>query len=133
MVEKFYKKVRATMDKIIISNLLTAGIIGVDHPERDQPQSILINLTLYLDTHKAGKSDNILDTVNYAIVSKAIKEEVSTSQFFTIEALSEHLADYILSAFSVKFVKLKVEKPNAIKSAQSVGVEIVRSKNDNRI
>jgi dihydroneopterin aldolase len=133
MVENFYKKVRATMDKIIISNLLTAGIIGVDHPERDQPQSILINLTLYLDTHKAGKSDNILDTVNYAIVSKAIKEEVSTSQFFTIEALSEHLADYILSAFSVKFVKLKVEKPNAIKSAQSVGVEIVRSKNDNRI
>jgi dihydroneopterin aldolase len=46
MVENFYKKVRATMDKIIISNLLTAGIIGVDHPERDQPQSILINLTL---------------------------------------------------------------------------------------
>jgi dihydroneopterin aldolase len=133
MVENFYKKVRATMDKIIISNLLTAGIIGVDHPERDQPQSILINLTLYLDTHKAGKSDNILDTVNYAFVSRTIKDEVSISHFFTVEALAEHLADYILSAFSVKFVKLKVEKPNAVKSAQSVGVEIVRSKNDNRI
>lgn len=121
------------MDKIIITNLMTAGIIGVDHPERDQPQSILINLTLYLDTQKAGKSDNILDTVNYAIVSRTIKDEVSISHFFTVEALAEHLADHILSAFPVKFVKLKVEKPNVVKSAQSVGVEIFRSRNDNRI
>lgn len=121
------------MDKIIISNLLTAGIIGVDHPERDQPQCLLINLTLYLDTHKAGKSDNILDTVNYALVSKVIKEEVSISHYFTVEALAEHLSEFILSVFPVSFVKLKVEKPNVVRSTQSVGVEIVRSRNDNRI
>jgi dihydroneopterin aldolase len=121
------------MDKIIISNLLTAGIIGVDHPERDQPQSILINLTLYLDTYKAGKSDNIFDTVNYVSVIKAIKEQVSISNYFTVEALAEHLSEYILSVFPVKFVRLKVEKPNVVKSTQSVGIEIFRSRNDNRI
>ena len=121
------------MDKVIITNLLTAGIIGVEHPERDQPQSILINLTLFLDTHKAGKSDNILDTVNYALVAKAIKEQVSTSKYYTVEALAEHLAEYVLSVFPVNFVKLKVEKPNVVRSTQFVGVEIVRSRRDYRI
>ena len=133
MAENFYKKVRADMDKIIITNLMTVGLIGVEHPERDVPQSILINLTLFLDTHKAGKSDNVLDTVNYVLVAKGIKERVSISKYFTIEALAEHLTDYILSTFPVKFVKLKVEKPNVVKSAQSVGVEIFRSRNDIRI
>jgi dihydroneopterin aldolase len=133
MVENFYKKVCAEMDKIILTNLMTVGIIGVEHPERDQPQSILINLTLFLDTHKAGISDNILDTVNYALVAKAIKEQVSISKYFTVEALAEHLAEHILSVFSVNFVKLKVEKPNVVRSTQFVGVEIVRSRNDYRI
>jgi hypothetical protein len=35
------------MDRIIISDLQTTGIIGVKHPERDKPQILLINLTLY--------------------------------------------------------------------------------------
>jgi len=112
---------------------MTVGLIGVEHPERDVPQSILINLTLFLDTHKAGKTDNIHDTVNYALVAKSIKEQVSTSKYFTVEALAEHLAEYVLTFFPVNFVKLKVEKPNVVRSTQSVGVEIVRSRKDYQI
>jgi len=34
------------MDKIIITDLQASGIIGVKSPERDQPQTLLLNITL---------------------------------------------------------------------------------------
>ncbi len=52
------------MDKIIISDLRATGILGVKSPERDQAQTVLINLTLFTDLHKAGISDNLEDTVS---------------------------------------------------------------------
>jgi FolB domain-containing protein len=58
------------MDQTFIKNLLLQGIIGITEQERSQPQDILINITLYGDTHKAGVSDNIKDCINYATIVK---------------------------------------------------------------
>jgi len=51
------------MDKIIITDLRASGIIGVKSPERDQPQTLLINISLFTDLKPAGLTDNIDDTV----------------------------------------------------------------------
>jgi len=80
------------MDRIIITDLQATGIIGVKHPERDKPQILLINLTLYRDLRAAGESDNIVKTVNYSTITKAVAEQVSKTQFHTVEALAAHLS-----------------------------------------
>lgn len=114
------------MDKIFITDLMTSGQIGVNSPERDHPQAIIINLTLYLDTRQAGKSDDIADTVNYSTVAKETKAIVANSHFYTVEALAENIASQLLSNHPIQFIKVRVEKPNVVTSARSVGVEILR-------
>ncbi|MFZ3070375.1 MAG: dihydroneopterin aldolase [Anaerolineaceae bacterium] len=118
------------MDKIIITDLQANGIIGVKHPERDQPQDLLINLTLYLDLHAAGLSDSILDTINYSTVSKVVLAEVSATQFHTVEALAAHLAYVLLNSFPSRAVRIRIEKPKIVSRTARVGVEIFRRKSD---
>ena len=60
------------MDKVIIKNLLVRGIIGINDWEREKIQDILINVVMFGDLQKAGKTDDIEDCVNYRTVSKKI-------------------------------------------------------------
>ncbi|MFZ3150674.1 MAG: dihydroneopterin aldolase [Anaerolineaceae bacterium] len=118
------------MDKIIITDLQAYGIIGVKHPERDQPQDLLINLTLYLDLHAAGESDSILDTINYSSLSKVIINEIAQTQFHTVEALAAHLAHLLLNIFPATSVRIRIEKPKKVAQTTRVGIEIFRRKSD---
>jgi dihydroneopterin aldolase len=47
---------------------------------------------------------------------------------FTVEALAEDIANLTLNSPKVQKVTVRVEKPGAVTGAQSVGVEIERSK-----
>jgi len=119
-----------TMDKIIITDLQATGIIGVKHPERDKPQILLINLTLYRDLSAAGESDNILDTINYSTISKAVAAQVSETHFHTVEALANHLSRFLLQNYPLKAVRIRVEKPKKVSNTARVGVEIFRRKSN---
>ena len=116
------------MDKIIITDLQTTGIIGVKHPERDKPQILFINLCLYLDLHPAGVTDSIADTVSYSTIARAVSEQVSNTQFHTVEALAEHLSHYLLHNFPLQAVRIRIEKPKKVTDTARVGVEVFRRK-----
>jgi FolB domain-containing protein len=117
------------MDKIFITNLLIRAIIGVNDRERETPQDILVNVTIDTDTRPAARSDDIADCVDYADLSKEIRALVERAQRFTVEALAEDIAVLCLNSPRVQKVMVRVEKPKAVTGAESVGVEIERSKN----
>jgi FolB domain-containing protein len=116
------------MDKIIISDLLVRGIIGINDSERVNEQDILINITLQTDTRKAGLSDTLTDSVNYRTVAKAVIAHAQTAKRFTVEALAEDIAAICLQQPGVKAATVRVEKPGAVRYARSVGVEIERNR-----
>jgi len=116
------------MDKIIITNLSVRGIIGVHSDERQQPQEIVINVILFTNTKNAGQTDNIADTVSYSTVAKKIRTHAEKAQHFTVEALAEDIAGICLEESRVQKVLVRVEKPRAIRFADSAGVEIERGK-----
>jgi FolB domain-containing protein len=118
------------MDKVIIKDLLARGIIGVNDWERKRPQDILINLTLFIDTKRAGETDNLNDTVNYSTMSKKIQAHAESAEKLTVEALANDLAKICLEAKGVHKVLVRVEKPGAVRFAKSVGVEIERSRDE---
>ena len=118
------------MDKIIITDLEAIGIIGVKPPERENPQTILINLILETDLTHTGDTDSVEYLVNYSTVSKFVLAQVATSKFFTVEALATHLAKIILQQFDVETVRIRVEKPKVVAHTTRVGVEIKRSQED---
>jgi FolB domain-containing protein len=114
------------MDKIFIKDLLARGIIGINDSERENPQEILINITLYTDISAAGKSDDIRDSVNYKTIAKKAIQHAEKANRLTVEALAVDLADLCLQDTRVNKVYVRVEKPKAVRFADSVGVEIER-------
>jgi len=118
------------MDKIIIKDLLVRGIIGVNDWERKRAQDILINVTLFTDTHRAAETDSIKDCVNYSTMSKRIQAHAESAERLTVEALANDLAKICLEETGVLKVILRVEKPGAVRFARSVGVEIERSREE---
>ena len=116
------------MDKVIIKNLLARGIIGVNDWERKRAQNILINITLFTDTRRAAETDNLEDCVNYSTMSKKLLAHAETVNRLTVEALANDLAHLCLEEKGVQKVIVRVEKPGAVRFAESVGVEIERSR-----
>ena len=116
------------MDRIRIYDLLVRCILGINENERHEKQDVVINLTLYTDLHKAGKSDRIEDTVDYRALKKRILSMVEGSQYFLVEALAEAVPELGLDQQGVQQVDVCVEKPHALRFARSVAVEITRKR-----
>ncbi len=114
------------MDKIFIKDLVVKGIIGVTNKERAHPQNIKVNVVVYTDTSKDGKSDDIKKCVNYRTLAKAIIAHTEKTNRYTVEALASDIADICLKISGAKKVRVCVEKPGAVRFAESAGVEIVR-------
>ncbi|MBN1401363.1 MAG: dihydroneopterin aldolase [Anaerolineae bacterium] len=117
-------------DTILIKDLLLRTIIGVNDDEREKVQDVLINVALQTDTRAAGASDRIQDAVNYRTVAKEIIELVERSRYYLVEKLAEEVAKLCLAYPGVQAVRVRVEKPGALRFARSVGVEIERLRGD---
>lgn len=118
------------MDQVFIRDLVARGIIGVNGWEREKPQEILINIVLSANLHKAGNTDNIQDSVNYRTVAKKVLAHSETAQRRTVEALAADVARLCLEEPGVQKVRVRVEKPGAVRFSTSVGVEIEREKDE---
>ena len=118
------------MDKILIKDLLLRGIIGINPDERVNKQDILINMVIYTDIRKAAASDDIADAANYKSITKRIIAYVEESADFLVEKLVTGIARIVITEFGVERVRVRLEKPGALRFADSVGIEIERTKED---
>jgi len=114
------------LDKIHIRDLRTRCVVGINPDERVGKQDVVVNITLYADLLKAGRSDDIADTVDYKAVEKTVLAVVEGSSFLLVERLAEAIADACLAQAGVMRARVLVEKPAALRFARTVGVEIVR-------
>ena len=117
-------------DQILIKDLFLRTIIGINDDERANRQDVLINLVLDTDTRLPGETDNIDDAVNYRGIAKNVIELVESSRFFLVEHLAEEIAKLCLRDARIQSVRVSVEKPAALRFARSVGVSIVRGRDD---
>jgi FolB domain-containing protein len=118
------------MDKVIIKDLLARGIIGVHDWERNRPQNIMINITMFTDTRRAAQTDSLDDCINYSTMSKKVLAHAESVNRLTVEALANDLARICLEENGVQKVIVRVEKPGAVRFSESVGVEIERSRDE---
>lgn len=98
-------------DKVIIKGLVFYGHHGVTDSERELGQRFSIDLEMRLDLKKAGKSDDVSDTVDYKEVYHAIREHEKGKSFRLLEALAEDVARVVLERFPIEEVLVRVCKP----------------------
>jgi len=116
------------MDTIFLEQVKVETKLGVPEWERMVPQTIILDIEIDYDLRKAGKSDNIADTIDYGAIVTRIRETLAEHSFQLVEALAEHLCELIFKEFGAKEVKIKVSKPGIISGVKAVGVEIERQK-----
>jgi dihydroneopterin aldolase len=118
------------MDKVFIEGLEIDALIGIYDWERRIRQTLRFDLEMGFDNRRPAASDDIADTLNYKAVSKRIEQFVRESDFGLVETLAERIAEIVLREFNVRWLRLKLSKPGAVRGARAVGVIIERSAQD---
>ena len=121
-----------SLDQIHITDLQLRCIIGLYPEERREKQDVILNLTLFADLRQPGNTDDLRDTVDYKSVKKAIRDLVESSSFKLVEKLATEVARICLKPAVVQRVRVRVDKPGALRFARSVAVEIERNRDDFR-
>lgn len=114
------------MDIIFLHDLKVETVIGIWEWERKIRQTVAIDLDMSADIRKAASSDSVDDTLNYKLVAKRVQQFVGESSFKLVETLAENIAATVLDEFEVSWVRVRVNKPGAIRGARDVGVLIER-------
>jgi len=117
----------ADSDAVRIRGLKLQARVGVTESERAQPQPIQMDLTLFLPLTKAGRSDDMTETVDYAAVCRETAGIVAAQPFNLVEAIAEQTADRLLWKFRPRRVRVTVRK-FSVPEAESVGVTISRGR-----
>jgi dihydroneopterin aldolase len=107
--------------------------IGVYEHEQKKPTILVFNIELDVDARQASSSDLIGDTVDYAVVVSYIREYLRHARHRLLETLTQQVADQIFSTFNVSRIRLSVAKTGILEGVASVGVEIERFRNANRM
>lgn len=101
------------LDVITLRGLHVEAAHGVFDFEHDAPQPFIVDCALWVDTSASSSSDDIADTVSYALVADEITSIVSGPSVKLIETLGNAIARRLLRLAHVLGVEVTVHKPQA--------------------
>lgn len=114
------------MDAIHIVDLRLRGRIGVADWEKKSRQDLVINMRIDHDQRAAAASDDVADTVDYRNIRDRVVAYVESTPHELLERLAEKLAAMVLEEPKALGVRVRIDKPGALRFADSVAVEIER-------
>ncbi|QQS01477.1 MAG: 2-amino-4-hydroxy-6-hydroxymethyldihydropteridine diphosphokinase [Austwickia sp.] len=101
-------------DIISLRGLAVEACHGVLAPEKTEPQPFLIDIDLAVDLSRAGRSDDLADTVSYADIAGRAAAVVAGPSVDLIETLAQRVAEACLAASElVEAASVTVHKPRA--------------------
>jgi dihydroneopterin aldolase / 2-amino-4-hydroxy-6-hydroxymethyldihydropteridine diphosphokinase len=100
-------------DRIVLQGVSARGHHGVlDHEKRDG-QTFVVDVIMTCDLERAGRTDDLAATVNYAEVAADVVARITGPSFDLIERLAEVIADDVLRHDLVELAEVVVHKPEA--------------------
>ena len=116
------------MDKIFINGLKVSCIIGILPDERVHEQPLIMDVVMEHSLKQAGEKGDLNLSINYSMVASFCMNFAKERKAFLLEELAEELCAEILQKFNPSSVTLRLSKPEAVKEALGVGIEITRCK-----
>jgi dihydroneopterin aldolase len=99
-------------------------IIGVYPHERQNLQSIYVDLKVEADFSKCGISDNVEDTVNYEQLVELCTQLAQSRQYKLLETFAVEALNEIFRRFDVFKASIRIRKPKAIESIDYSVIEL---------
>ena len=113
---------------VFVRDLDLMALIGIYEHEKTQPQRIIVNIDLSVLEGDGPQGDDIGHVVSYEIVVKKVEQIIADGHINLVETLCEKIAAACLKDKRVMAARVRVEKPDIIRNARSVGVEIERQR-----
>ena len=115
---------------VFIKDFIIEEIIGFHDSEKIKKQKIQFNVVLDIDQRTIPNEKNEKSIVNYEKITKKLEKLVKNKKYNFLESLAEDSFEEIFKDKRINSIKIKIEKPDAIKSAGSVGVEVFKTRKD---
>lgn len=115
------------MDTLFIENFRLPASVGIYQREKAAPQTIELSLWIGTSVVKAGTSDDIQDSIDYAEVIQCLRAELATRRFNLLEKLAEFVASVLLERYEARWTRVSVTKLGAMRDIGRVGVIIERN------
>ncbi|MBQ9442332.1 MAG: dihydroneopterin aldolase [Selenomonadaceae bacterium] len=118
-------------DKIVLTGIELYGHHGCTEEEQRRGQIIKVDLEMFLDLSKAGKTDDLDKTVDYSKILLDVEKIVCDKSRKLIETVAEEIAEKILSDYEkIDSLKVVLHKPfaNLPINYDDVAVEIFRER-----
>ena len=121
--EKFkYKR------KVIIKDLILNISIGIHTFEKKKKQRVRFNIEILTNPHIYPNNKDLTSILNYEEVVKKIEKLTHLKHHELIEDLAENIFNMLFKNKLVRKINLKIEKIDILKKANSVGIEVSKSK-----
>ena len=131
IVELKSKKSKNTIRRtVLIKDFLINEIIGIHKHEKINKQKIIFNIVIDVNQNIYPDENNLSSIVDYEKITNKLKKLAKNKKYNFLESLAEDSFKEIFADKRINSVKIKIEKPDAIVNAQSVGVEVFKSRND---
>ena len=119
-----------TKRTIFIKDFIIHEIIGIHDHEKVKKQKIKFNIVIDVNQNTLPNEKDLRSIINYEKITKKLKNLVKNKKYNFLESLAEDSFVEIFKDKRISSVKIKIEKPDAIKNASSAGVEIFKSRSD---
>jgi len=131
IVELESKKSKNTVKRtVLIKNFIIYEIIGIHQNEKINKQKVIFNIVINVNQNIFPDENNLASIVDYEKITNKLEILAKNKKYNFLESLAEDSFKEIFSDKRINSVKIKIEKPDAISNAQSVGVEVFKSRND---
>ena len=89
---------------------MVTTVVGALPHEREIAQPLRVDLSLVVDLHDAGRSDELGDTVHYGEVTERVAAVVRENKDVLLERLADRIAEVVVGFDRVEAVELTVTK-----------------------
>jgi dihydroneopterin aldolase len=115
---------------VLIKDFIIYEIIGIHKNEKINKQKIIFNIVINVNQNISPDENNLASIVDYEKITNKLENLVKNKKYNFLESLAEDSFNEIFADKRINSVKIKIEKPDAIANAQSVGVEVFKSRSD---
>ena len=115
---------------VFIKDFIIEEIIGVHEHEKIKKQKIKFNIVLNVNQSSIPDEKDINSIVDYEKITNKLENLTKRKKYNFLESLAEDSFEEIFEDSRINSVTIKIEKPEAIKNAVSVGVEVFKTRKD---
>ena len=109
---------------INIKNLRLRTLIGFNPEERVKKQDVVLNIEIRYAIGDEVLQDNVDEALNYKVITKKVIKHVEQGQFLLLEKLVSEVLAISSEHPSVRFARVTIDKPHALRFADSVSLTL---------